>query len=417
MLSSPEMEEKEAEVVEAPKPADWFNTLLSLQADLLYSCFTTLSSPFFTLIWAAFESYRRAEETTANVETAVQKLPSSITHGSTVLLKRVGLGLVGAAQMCMVLVFLMVLAAFVGIGLVQLWAEEPVFVREKLFFDYTEVNPTAVFCAGGGGFDGSCCRKKQMGVPVGHTIHVYLLLLMPESDFNRDIGMFQLNAELLSINGDAIGKSSQPVMLRFTSLPLRLARTFFMAIPLLLGISSETQKVKIEILRYKEGYPRSEAVRVTLSPRAGTLSLPQLYEAEIIMNSQLPWSKQLVHNWKWTLSVWTSLYVYMFFLILLVGCFRQLFFPFTTSAGVEREASVEELREPVMGGRRNDRVEVSDLMSKWQHSRRKRKAIFLNKEVPEIAGSSASSMSLTREDKSAVIEEDVGDSESVCLGG
>ncbi|TYJ38139.1 hypothetical protein E1A91_A05G423400v1 [Gossypium mustelinum] len=319
--------------------------------------------------------------------------------------------------MCMVLVFLMVLAAFVGIGLVQLWAEEPVFVREKLFFDYTEVNPTAVFCAGGGGFDGGCYRKKQMGVPVGHTIHVYLLLVMPESDFNRDIGVFQLNAELISINGDVIGKSSQPVMLRFTSLPLRLARTFFMAIPLLLGISSETQKVKIEILRYKEGYPRSEAVRVTLAPRAGTLSLPQLYEAEITMNSQLPWSKQLVHNWKWTLSVWISLYVYIFFLILLVGCFRQLFFPFTTSAGVERDASVEELREPVMGGRRNDRVEVSDLMSKWQHSRRKRKAIFLNKEVSEIAGSSASSISLTREDKSAVIEEDVGDSESVCLGG
>ncbi|PPR99058.1 hypothetical protein GOBAR_AA21613 [Gossypium barbadense] len=394
MLSSPEMEEKEAEVVEAPKPADWFNTLLSLQADLLYNCFTTLSSPFFTLLSAAFESYRRAEETTANVETAVQNLPSSITHGSTVLLKRVGLGLFGAAQMCMVLVFLMVLAAFVGIGLVQLWAEEPVFVREKLFFDYTEVNPTAVFCAGVGGFDGGCYRKKQMGVPVGHTIHVYLLLLMPESDFNRDIGVFQLNAELISINGDVIGKSSQSVMLRFTSLPLRLARTFFMAIPLLLGISSETQKVKIEILRYKEGYPRSEAVRVTLAPRTGTLSLPQLYEAEIIMNSQLPWSKQLVHNWKWTLSVWMDI-----------------------ALCVERDASVEELREPVMGGRRNDRVEVSDLMSKWQHSRRKRKAIFLNKEVSEIAGSSASSISLTREDKSAVIEDDVGDSESVCLGG
>ncbi|XVF30317.1 hypothetical protein REPUB_Repub16aG0046400 [Reevesia pubescens] len=382
-----------------PKPDDWFTSLLSLQADILYNGFITLSSPFNTLFSVASDSYHRAEETTASVETTVQKIPSNITHGSYILLKRVGLGLLGAAQVCMLLVFVMVLAALVGIGLVQLWLEEPVFVREKLFFDYTEVNPKAVFCFSGGGFDGSSCMKRQMAVPVGHTFHVYLVLLMPESDFNRHIGVFQLTTELLSTDGKVIAKSSLPVMLRFRSLPVRLARTFIMGLPILLGISSETQKIKIEILRYKEGHPRSEAVRVILAPRAGTSSLPQLYEAEIIMNSQLPWTKQLVHDWKWTLYVWTSLYVYMLFLIVLVGCFRSLFLPGITagfSNRDERDAGVEEAKEPLICGR-NDQNEVPDLISKWNHSKGKRKAIFLRKDFLDIAGSSTSSMSITRE--------------------
>ncbi|KAK8690233.1 hypothetical protein V6N13_088934 [Hibiscus sabdariffa] len=422
----PEMEDMEPQVQAhhaVPNPPDSLTSVLSLQADILYNCFITLSSPFFTLFSAALDSYHRAEETTASVETAVQKLPSNITHGSSLLLKRVGLGLLGAAQVCMLLVFLLVLAALVGFGLVQIWVEEPVFVREKLFFDYTEVNPTAVFRSSGGGIDGGrgSYKKKQMGAPVGHTIHVYLVLVMPESDFNRHIGMFQLTAELLSINGDVMAKSSQPVMLRFRSLPVRLARTFLMGIPLMLGISSETQKVKIEILRYKEGHLRSKAVRVTLSPRAGTLSPPQLYEAEIMMNSQLPWTKQLVHNWKWTLYVWASLYIYMLFLILLViGCFRPLFFSLMTSGYSNRHRSDARVEEAAIGGGTNNRNEVSELIRKWQQSRRKRKAVvFLNKDCSEVASASASasSISLTREDKSEVIEEDVGDSESVCLGG
>ena len=94
--------------------------------------------------------------------------------------------------MFIVLVFMIVLAVFVEIGLVQLWLEEPVFVREKLFFDYTKVNPKAIFCFSGGGFDGNNYRKKHMAVPIGHTFHVYLVFLMPQSDFNRHTGVFQV---------------------------------------------------------------------------------------------------------------------------------------------------------------------------------------------------------------------------------
>lgn len=183
-----------------------------------------------------------------------------------------------------------------------------------------------------------------------------------------------------------------------------------MGVPLLLGISSETQKITIEILKHKEGRQRTEAIRVTLVPRAGTSSPPQSYEAQLFIHSQLPWAKQLVHNWKWTLYVWTSLYVYIMFLILLLCCFKPLIFPMTAanlSDLSERALTIEEPIEAEIEAR--EEREVSELLRRWKRSRSKREAIY----VHETVVSSTSSISLTREDTSTVVE-DIGDSESVC---
>jgi hypothetical protein len=60
---------------------------------------------------------------------------------------------------CMILMTVLVLAIVVGVGLVQLWVDHPVFVRESLYFDYAEAYPTAVFYFGdhAGG-----CKKHQV---------------------------------------------------------------------------------------------------------------------------------------------------------------------------------------------------------------------------------------------------------------
>lgn len=228
----------------------------------------------------------------------------------------------------------------------------------------------------------------------------------------------ELTAELLSVNGAVIAKSSQPCMLKFRSIPIRPARTFLMGFPLLIGISQETQMISIEMLKHKEGTRRTEAIRVTLVPRAGTLSPPQLYEAGILIHSQLPWTKQLVSNWKWTLYVWTSSYIYIILLIVLVCFCKPLIFPMTTAASFcgdrsERELMTEEPAEALTQAR--DEREVSELLRKWKRS--KRKAIYLHEAMRETVGSSTSSMSVTREDTSTVVDEDTVDSESVCLGG
>ena len=239
----------------------------------------------------------------------------------------------------------------------------------------------------------------------------------------------QLTAELLTVNGNVIAKSSQPSMLRFRSPPIRLARTVMMGLPLVLGFSGETQNINVEMLRHKEDYRRTKAVRVTLHPRAGTSSLPQIYEAQIVVKSRLPWAKELVRNWKWTFYVWVSLYVYIVLLMFLLCCYRPLLFLVTpdffsgdqrvselTSEEPNREHQVREL---------GDESEVSELLRKWRRNRSKRKAMLAHHGggggvgVPETIGSSASSISMTttREDVTSVaVEDDVEDSESVCLG-
>ena len=228
---------------------------------------------------------------------------------------------------------------------------------------------------------------------------------------------FQLSGEVLSTDGHVMGKSSLPCMLRFRSLPVRLARTFIMSIPLVLGIAGETQKITIEILKYKEGYPRTEAIRVIMIPRAGTQFLPQLYESEIVMKSKLPWSKEFVRNWKWTFYVWSSLYTYIIILIAMLSCCKSVLFPFSVTISGEKGERGTLASEPpkdhpqMKGDDGGEGEDVSEMLRKWRRGRSKRRTISL----PETAGSSASSFTITREESSAAGEEDVGDSESVCL--
>ncbi|KAL5566730.1 hypothetical protein UlMin_029894 [Ulmus minor] len=399
-----------------PKP-DWFTKLVLLQGDMIYNSIAIIFSPILSLFSTISDSYHHAEEATETFETAVQKVPSGVGHGCLVLVKRLGVGFFGAAYVGFVLMAVLVLAVAVGVGIVHIWVEEPVFVRESLYFDYAEAHPKAVFEFGGH-------KRKLDGVPVGHTFSVSLGLLMPESGYNRDIGVFQLSAEILSTNAHVVKKSSLPCMLRFRSLPVRLARTFILSLPLIMEITSETQKLTFEILNHKEGYPRTEAIRITLIPRAGTTYLPQLYEAEIVVKSKLPWSKELVRSWKWTFYVWSSLYIYFIFLITLICCCKQVFFPMTTSNfsdqhGRERESTSPEPRPEAEESEKvrvedHEDVDVAEMLRKWRRSQSKRKAIYLRDDVEETAGSSASSFTITKEETSAAGEDDVGDSESVC---
>ena len=94
--------------------------------------------------------------------------------------------------MCMVLILFLFLATVVGVGLVRLWVEEPVSVKESVHFDYTEPHPTAVFSFNGFTSVKGHLKKKHISIPVGHTYSASLVLVMPESDFNRELGVFQV---------------------------------------------------------------------------------------------------------------------------------------------------------------------------------------------------------------------------------
>lgn len=324
----------------------------------------------------------------------------------------------------MVLALVMVAAVILGVLVVNFWVEEPVVMREKLNFDFTDLNPKAAFVFGGMG--GERKSNEYDGVPVGHSFYVSVELLVPDSDYNRDIGVFQIMAQVISSNGKIIASSSHPSMLQYRSHPVRLMHTFMMGFPILLGLTRETQKIKVQMLNYKEdSHLRTEAIRITLMPRAGTPHLPQLYEAEILMHSRLPWVKALVHNWKWTFYVWTSLHIYIMLLGLILCFFRPLLlFPVLKVVPGAGEHYRHEERESTISREEKSRVrmpedrEFTETLRKWQQYRRKRKAELLSKSsvfMESISLTSASSYSVTKGDTCPGVEEDVGDSESVCL--
>ncbi|GER51342.1 seipin [Striga asiatica] len=284
-----------------PSPFLFFTNLLTLQAQIFSTCLLSLASPFFSI----FSFFRRP------AGHDYQKRDGSR------LLGRIAAGLMAAVYVCVVLMSALAVAVVLGVGLVRAWAEGPIYTRMGLQFDYSEAHPMAVV---------------QLGpaAHVGHTYYISLLLLMPESDYNRDLGIFQVSAELVSAQGDIIAKSSQPCMLRFRSWPIRLTRTFVMSLPLILGITTETQSITFLILKHRESsnHPRTEYIRIMMIPRAGTASLPQFYDAEVFVRSQPPWTKEFVHRWKLTFCVWTTMYVFIILLVMvLVSLLKPLIFP------------------------------------------------------------------------------------------
>lgn len=175
-------------------------------------------------------------------------------------------------------------------------------------------------------------------------------------------------------------------MLRFRSLPVRLIRAFLMGMPLLLGICSESQQVAIDLMRYKETRRKStEMIRVWLTPRAGTTDLPQLYEAELLLKTQLPWPKDLLYNWKWTLYVWTSLHVYFVLLILLACCIQFRVSSWRVESNLEAKKEVKE-KNCRTGAEVS--AKFSEALRRWRE-RRKRKPPR-ERRRPELIEGSAS---------------------------
>ncbi|KAG1367975.1 seipin-1 [Cocos nucifera] len=374
------------------EPVGWLVRAAAAPVELIVSALLSLAAPIVAL---------REDSKTAPVRAA---------RSGAALLRRLAAGLLGAAGAAVVLVFLSVAAVLLGVGLVRLWVGEPVSMRRPLHFDYTEPHPSGVAALGG--------TRRWRPVPAGHTARVSLVLIMPESDYNRGIGVFQVTAEAIAPNRDAITTFSQPCMLRFRSPPIRLMQACLMGIPLLMGMRTESQKITIEILRYKETSQTTEAIRVRLKPRAGTTDLPQVYAAEIFVNSQLPWGKEFVYNWKWTFYVWTSLYVYIVLLILWFCWFKPFSLVRHESFVVDRPS---EGGEDMAATYKKD-GEISDEMSKiikrWRERRSKRKAPLSEMHLPElIEGSASSNLGEAREVIQDCSHFDEASKSSECVGG
>lgn len=175
--------------------------------------------------------------------------------------------------------------------------------------------------------------------------------------------------------------ATQPYMLRYKSTPVRLAQSALLCVPLTLGIRSETQTASLKVLQYREGHGRHRrtgVIRVLLQPRAATVQLPQVYRAEVVVQTALPWAKSLARGLKWTLCVWVSSSVYVV-LVAFAICWAR---PLAVSA---RNRRLSELQaggkmasdlDPGGVGESSSKDVSEDFAVKWRERRSKRKAQF-----------------------------------------
>jgi seipin len=146
---------------------------------------------------------------------------------------------------------------------------------------------------------------------------------------------------------------------------------------------SEAQAASLRVLQYREGHGRHRrtgAIRVLLQPRAATVSLPQVYRAEVVVQTALPWAKSLARGFRWTLCVWVSSSVYA---VLAVCWVRPLVLSARTRTRTRRRPSGVEEADGNMAsglglvvdmGDRPRKEASQDLAARWRARRSERKA-------------------------------------------
>ncbi|KAK9064303.1 hypothetical protein SSX86_015683 [Deinandra increscens subsp. villosa] len=258
---------------------------------------------------------------------------------------RIGWGMLWLGYFGFVLVCLSV-PAFVFSGVVMKWiVEEPVEITGQLVFDYTKDSPVAfvsvISCPE------SCSlvqnRKDEIGslgearvVPLDHELIATVSLVLPESDYNRNLGIFQVRVDFLSSDGKLLATTRKPCMLQYKSDPIRLMSAFVNLASVLTGYSSETQTLDIKFNGYTETDIPLSCSRVVIEQRAEFpkgAGVPEIYSASLKLESQLPFLKRMLWYWKGLIYMWISLTMFITELLIMLLCCTRVMFPWVRRVG------------------------------------------------------------------------------------
>jgi hypothetical protein len=219
-------------------------------------------------------------------------------------------------------------------------------------------------------------------------------------------GSLQVSAELLSVRGQVLKRTSWPCMLRFQSSSIRYAKQVILGVPLLMGLSGESQTIALRLFENAEERKNSPTamVRFILEPKAGYpigQGLPQVYSAEALVLSVLPWSKDILRRWKWTFYVWSALSVFMFEVMVVLCCCHRVLLPSSLLRGIT-EGFGESEPIPVVKetpgrrvGKHGRRVNFSDELPTARPVRVPSKPDDKEKERELLLGSAESSSTIT----------------------
>ncbi|CBI30736.3 unnamed protein product, partial [Vitis vinifera] len=235
------------------------------------------------------------------------------------LLSRFGWSLLLSVYVASILCGLLV-AAFVVSGFVMRYlVEEPIRMEEALNFDYTKNSPVAFVPI-----------KGLHVIPPNHKLQVTVMLTLPESEYNRNLGVFQVRVDFLSAEYRRLASASRTCMLQFKSMPIRLLLTFFKMAPLVAGYLSESQTLNVHFSGFTEGDEPTACLKVTIEQRAEYrpgAGIPEIYASSLILESELPLVKRILWYWKKTVFIWISMTVFLMELVFTLICCRPIILP------------------------------------------------------------------------------------------
>ncbi|KAJ4916842.1 putative adipose-regulatory protein (Seipin) [Raphanus sativus] len=256
-----------------------------------------------------------------------------------------GWGLFRAFYVGLVLFGLLVSAFVVGGFVVNRVADKPFVIKEEVLnFDYTKNSPEVFVpitsCAGVACDDGSCKESNEVvkkirglrAIPRDHKLVITLSLTLPESFYNKNLGMFQVRVDFLSADGQTLDTIRRPCMLRFRSEPIRLVQTFFKVVPLVTGYVSEIQTLTLKLKGFAEKNTPTACLKVMIEQRAEFrpgAGIPELYDASLSLQSDLPFFKRVIWKWRRTLFVWISMSLFFTELLFALVFCRSLVIPRT----------------------------------------------------------------------------------------
>ncbi|RID51251.1 hypothetical protein BRARA_H01929 [Brassica rapa] len=250
-----------------------------------------------------------------------------------------GWGLFYAVYVGAVLFGLLLLSLMLGGFMINRVADKPFVLKEVLNFDYTKNSPEAFVpitsC------DGSCKESNEMlkirgvrAIPRDHKLEITLSMTVPESEYNKNLGMFQVRVDFLSADGQTLNSIRRPCMLRFRSEPIRLVQTFLKMVPLVTGYVSEIQTLSLKLKGFAEKDIPTACLKVMIEQRAEFrpgAGIPELYDASLSLESDLPFFKKVIWKWRKTLYVWISMSLFVMELLFALVCCRPLVIPRTRS--------------------------------------------------------------------------------------
>ncbi|OMO74733.1 hypothetical protein CCACVL1_16492 [Corchorus capsularis] len=213
--------------------------------------------------------------------------------------------------------------------------EKPIQTTEALNFDYTKPSPVAFVPLISSSLipENDIISGKEIGprvIPYNHKLQVTVSLTMPESDYNRKLGIFQVKVEFLSANGKVTSSSRNPCMLQFKSQILRFAEIIIKSISLITGQQSESQVLNIKMDEFTEGLEPTAFLKVTLEQRAEFqpgAGIPEIYAASLALESELPHLKRVIWDWRRTIFVCTSIMWFLMELMAILLFCRPMIIP------------------------------------------------------------------------------------------